>query len=64
MKGGLGIILACGLVVVAGAPAPAQPERGGEPEASRYGWLPSLEAGKARARQSGKPLMVVVRCLP
>ena len=32
--------------------------------AFRNGWLFSLEQGKAEARRSGKPLMVVVRCVP
>jgi hypothetical protein len=34
------------------------------PNAFSYGWLGSLEQGKAQARQTGKPLMVVVRCVP
>jgi hypothetical protein len=48
---------------MAGAPVAAQP-KGGDASALRYGWLASLEQGKAQARQSGKPLMVVVRCVP
>ena len=28
------------------------------------GWLGSLEQGKAAARKTGKPLMVVIRCVP
>jgi hypothetical protein len=28
------------------------------------GWLPSLEAGKVQAQASGKPMMVVLRCVP
>jgi hypothetical protein len=58
------------MLVVAGlalteAPLLAQPRgpRGGE-QAGRFGWLPSLEEGKAQARRDGKPLMVVVRCVP
>lgn len=47
------------------AEAPAQFRgRGGEANAARYGWLSSLESGKAKARQTGKPLMVVIRCVP
>jgi hypothetical protein len=34
------------------------------PSAFGYGWLGSLEQGKAQAQQSGKPLMVVIRCVP
>jgi hypothetical protein len=54
-----------GLVLVSASPALAQRGRGrGDAQASRYGWLGSLEAGKAEARRTGKPLMVVVRCVP
>jgi hypothetical protein len=43
----------------------AQPPRpGGRETGSRYGWLSSLEEGKTQARKSGKPLMVVLRCVP
>ena len=28
------------------------------------GWLPSLDEGMALARKTGKPLMVVLRCVP
>lgn len=31
---------------------------------SKHGWLYSLSEGKAQARQTGKPLMVVLRCVP
>jgi hypothetical protein len=37
---------------------------GGDGDAVKHGWLSSLEAGKAEARKSGKPLMVVLRCVP
>jgi hypothetical protein len=56
--------LAFGFVALCDMPAPAQPGRRGEPQPSRYGWLPSLEQGEAQARRNGKPLMVVVRCVP
>jgi hypothetical protein len=36
----------------------------GDPQPAAYGWLFSLEQGKAQARQTGKPLMVVLRCVP
>ena len=55
-------ILALGLLVVADSSALAQRRRG--PQGGRYGWLGSLEQGKAQARESGKPLMVVLRCEP
>jgi hypothetical protein len=54
-------VLALGILAVAGAPALAQ---GRFEPAGRYGWLGSLEEGKAQARKTGKPLMVVVRCQP
>lgn len=66
MKGGLSVSLALGFLTLVHAPLAAQP-RGpgrGDPQAARFGWLSSLEDGKARARQSGKPLMVVLRCVP
>jgi hypothetical protein len=31
---------------------------------AKYGWLSSLEAGKAEAGRTGKPLMVAIRCVP
>jgi hypothetical protein len=58
-------LLACASLVLTALPLPAQPGFGrGDPQAGRYGWLSSLEAGKSQARQSGKPLMVVLRCVP
>jgi hypothetical protein len=42
--------------------APASAEK--KVDAGRFGWLSSLAAGKAEARRSGKPMMVVVRCAP
>jgi hypothetical protein len=38
--------------------------RGSEGAAARNGWVFSLSAGKALARKTGKPLMVVLRCVP
>jgi hypothetical protein len=65
MKGGLSVLLALGFVALADVPLPAQaPEERGEAVAVKHGWLTSLEEGKAQARKSGKPLMVVLRCLP
>ncbi len=58
-------VVAMGLAGWLAGPAGAQP-RGGRfgPNAFGHGWLASLEQGKARARQTGKPLMVVIRCVP
>jgi hypothetical protein len=36
----------------------------GRAQAAGHGWLRTLEEGKAQARTSGKPLMVVLRCEP
>ncbi|HEV3078388.1 MAG TPA: hypothetical protein VGY66_01360 [Gemmataceae bacterium] len=54
-------------------PAQQRPMRGerqrggmrrGDQAAGEQGWIFSLEKGKAQARESGKPLMVMVRCVP
>ena len=60
------VLFALGFVVLADAPVLAQRgrHRHGDQEAARYGWLGDLEQGNAQARQSGKPLMVVLRCVP
>jgi hypothetical protein len=58
------ILIALGFVTGCDTSVLAQPGRRGEPQAFRYGWLPSLEQGEAQARKNGKPLMVVVRCVP
>jgi hypothetical protein len=63
MTGRCVVLLALGVLAVDGSPLRAQPRRG-EPQAARYGWLPSLEVGQAQARRTGKPLMVVIRCVP
>jgi hypothetical protein len=58
-------VLALAGIVLAEGPAWAQRgQRFGEPSAARYGWLFSLSAGKQKARETGKPLMVVLRCVP
>jgi hypothetical protein len=56
--------LSLGILALSGSPVLAQPKGFGDPLTSRYGWLFSLEEGKAQARKSGKPLMVVLRCQP
>lgn len=66
MKCGTMVCLALGLVALAEVPAAAQFQgpRGSEPNPAKYGWLSSLEEGKAQAKKIGKPLMVVLRCVP
>jgi ABC-type sugar transport system substrate-binding protein len=56
--------LALGMLALSAAAASAQGRPFAEPQAARYGWLPGLEEGKAQARKAGKPLMVVIRCVP
>ena len=54
--------LALGSLLVSDASVQAQRRRG--EDGGRFGWLSSLEAGKAEAKKNGKPLMVVLRCVP
>ena len=42
----------------------AQGKRGRDQNAAKYGWLSSLAEGKAQAKKTGKPIMVVIRCVP
>jgi hypothetical protein len=66
MRSGLAVLLALGSVALADGSLLAQ--RGGgrraDPQGGRFGWISSLEEGKAQARKSGKPLIVVIRCVP
>jgi hypothetical protein len=56
-------MLALASLALADAPLLAQKGGKGDPS-GRFGWLSSLEAGKAEAKKTGKPLMVLVRCVP
>ena len=53
---------AIGFVAMSATSANAQ--KGGDVSASRYGWVSSLQEGKAQASKTGKPMMVVIRCVP
>ncbi len=53
-----------GLLAALFIPATLFGQGGWQREAERYGWRLSLEAGRVAAEQSGKPLMVVIRCIP
>jgi len=66
MKNSIAAFLAIVLVSTISDPLLAQfrNRRDGIPDAAQYGWLSSLEQGKAQAQKTGKPLMVVVRCVP
>jgi len=56
-------VLALGVAALTAPAVSAQGRLPGDP-AGRHGWLFSLEEGKAQARKSGKPIMVVLRCQP
>ena len=65
MKGLVVAGLAFGVLASLNSPAQAQlkgPK--GKEAGAKNGWLSSLEEGKSQARRSGKPLMVVMRCVP
>jgi hypothetical protein len=64
MKFGLLGLLAFGLVFVPQPALHAQPRGRGDAEAAKYGWISDLDEGIAQAAKSGKPLMVVFRCVP
>jgi hypothetical protein len=63
MKSRISTVLALGLMAGFGGSVSPQ-GKGGDANAARNGWLSSLEEGKKQARESGKPLMVVIRCVP
>jgi len=66
MRPGILAGLTLGLVTFAHDSATAQFKgpRGSESSPARHGWLSSFREGKAQAKKSGKPLMVVLRCEP
>ena len=65
MRSPVAVVLVLAGVVLADSSALAQRGRrfGGQ-DAGRNGWLSSLRAGRELAQQTGKPLMVVLRCVP
>jgi len=58
------VVLALGVIALADASLMAQGRRGDWQAGGEYGWISNLESGKARTRTTGKPLMVVLRCVP
>lgn len=53
------------VTVLSATPALAQRMRGLSPqEAARHGWLGDYEQAKRQARTTGKPIMLVFRCVP
>jgi hypothetical protein len=65
MRSSLTAVLALATVVVLDSSVLAQRgRRGGERDGGQYGWVSSLAEGKRLASKTGKPLMVVLRCVP
>jgi hypothetical protein len=61
-KRGWGVLLACGFVFLAVAPLRSQDHE--DKDAIKNGWILNLDDGIKQAEKSGKPLMVVLRCVP
>ena len=64
MNRGLLCLVAFGFLLAAQKPVQAQPPGRGDAVAAKYGWISDLDDGFAQAAKSGKPLMVVFRCVP
>ena len=66
MRIGLSLLLALASVLLAAAPLLAQPRGTGRDDqaAGKNGWLSSLDEGITQAEKTGKPLMVIFRCVP
>jgi hypothetical protein len=58
------VLALAGLALSEGTTRAQGGRRFGEQSAGRNGWISSLSAGKQQAQQTGKPLMVVLRCVP
>ena len=56
-------VIALGAIAFADSSVLAQ-KKASEFEAVKNGWIFSLSQGKALAERSGKPMMVVMRCVP
>lgn len=57
------LAVVAGITLATAAPGLAQNSPASK-VAPQKGWLTDLNAAKARAQQTGKPLMVVFRCDP
>jgi hypothetical protein len=61
--GGCGVFVVLGLLLAPGGAMRPARAFGADP-AAENGWLSSFDEARAQARQTGKPLMVVLRCVP
>jgi hypothetical protein len=57
-------VLAVGIAAVGSDSSLIGQFKGSKGDFGRSSWLGSLDQGKALARETGKPLMVVIRCVP
>ena len=64
MKRGFLGLLALGFLFMATPSLYAQPRGRGDADAAKNGWIFDLDEGISQAEKSGKPLMVVFRCVP
>jgi len=64
MRSSVLAVLALSCVALSDASLFAQRGRRVDFSARRHGWLFSLAEGRRQAARSGKPLMVVLRCVP
>jgi hypothetical protein len=56
-------LIALTLGAMSASPAFAQKGRGRD-DAARYGWSDDLPAAMKEAKRTGKPVVVVLRCIP
>lgn len=57
-------VLALAAVIAGISPAVAQRRGSERDELRRYRWETSLDAAVRTARRTGRPMMVVIRCVP
>ncbi len=57
-------VLALAGIVLSDGSVLAQRGRRSDVDAAKNGWISSLSEGKQQARKTGKPMMVVLRCVP
>jgi hypothetical protein len=64
MRAPIVFVLALSGIVLSDASVLAQRGRRSEVDAAGNGWIFSLSEGRQQARKTGKPIMVVLRCVP